>query len=35
MALFGIGACNSGACAPQRSSVSPAETEEVEYEEVR
>lgn len=35
MALFGIGACNSGACAPHRSSVSTAETEEVEYEEVR
>jgi hypothetical protein len=35
MALFGIGACNSGACAPRRSSVSTPETEEVEYEEVR
>ena len=35
MALFGIGACNSGACVPYRSSVSTAETEEVEYEEVR
>lgn len=35
MALFGIGACNSGACAPQRSSASNTEIEEVEYEEVR
>lgn len=35
MALFGIGACNSGACAPYRSSDSNTNAEEVEYEEVR
>lgn len=33
MALFGIGACHSGACAPTRSANPSQETDEVDYEE--